>query len=110
MTTNKYYNRLKEIQKTYPKLTFDNNGYEYIRKELNEHKDVVEEISEILRNTIKGFVEFNNFKPRKNGSFSVRCQYNWGAHDNSRSFVGVGYFEIEQFKDFEEDLETAVNA
>lgn len=102
MKTDKYYNRLIEIQKQYPKLTFDNNGYEYIRKELEEHKEVVNEINEILKATIGRFPEFNNFKPRpkghKDGDFAVRCQYAWDS-----SFTGVGYFGINEFKNFEED-------
>ena len=92
------YNRLKEIQKQYPKLTFDNNGYEYIFKEKEGHKEQVKEIEDILKKEIKGFIRFDNFKPRKDGSFAVRCQYNWGAHDDSRYYEGVGYFEINDFK------------
>ena len=102
-TTNKYYERLIQIKNEYPKLTFDNNGYEYIFKEKEQHKEQVDEIEDILRKTIKGFVRFDNFKPRKGGTFDIRCQYNWGAIDNSRYFVGVGYFNIEEFKDIEED-------
>lgn len=95
----KAYKRLKEIQKEYPKLTFQNEGYQYIRKELEEHSEVVSEIESILKEEISGFSEFNNFKMRKDGTFDVRCQYNWGAHDGSRQFYGVGYFNIEEFKD-----------
>tara|TARA_R110000851_G_scaffold11938_2_gene41408 strand:- start:441 stop:869 length:429 start_codon:yes stop_codon:yes gene_type:complete len=94
------YNRLKEIQKQYPKLTFDNDGYQYIRKELEEHKEQVEEINSILSKEILGFSKFFNFKPRKDGSFAVRCDYNWGAGDEKVTyFIGVGYFEIEEFKE-----------
>lgn len=102
-TTNKYYDRLIQIKNEYPKLTFDNDGYEYIFEEKKKHKEQVDEIEDILKKTIKGFVRFDNFKPRKEGTFDIRCQYNWGANDNSRCFVGVGYFNIEEFKDIEED-------
>jgi len=90
----KNYNRLKEIQTKYPTLTFDNDGYEYIFKEKEKLKDVVSEIESILKEEIEGFVRFDNFKPRKDGSFAVRCQYKWDS-----SFIGVGYFGIEEFKD-----------
>ena len=96
-TTNKYYDRLIELKNQFPELTFDNDGYEYLSKETQEsHKEQIEEIKQILKETIEGFSSFNNFKPRENGSFAVRCQYNY-----DRSFIGVGYFGIELFKDFE---------
>jgi hypothetical protein len=99
ITTNKYYDRLIELKNQFPELTFDNDGYEYLRKEVQEkHKEQIEEVSQILKETIEGFTSFNNFKPRKDGSFLVRCQHNW-----DESFVGVGYFGVELFKEFEID-------
>ena len=88
------YNKLKEYQKNYPSLTFDNNGYEYIPIEIREsHKKQIKEISKILKDNIKGFVEFNNFKLRKNDTFSIRCQCYW-----DETFIGVSYIDIEDFK------------
>lgn len=88
------YEILIKIQKDFPELTFDNNGYEYLNKEVKErHKEQIDIISEILKKEIEGFIRFDNFKPRKNGSFAVRIQYLW-----SLSFQGVGYFNIEDFK------------
>ena len=99
-TTDRYYERLVEIKNQYPELTFDNNGYEYIFAKKEKHKEQVDEIEGILRKTIKGFSRFDNFKPRKDGTFDVRCQYVW---DSKINFVGVGYFNIDEFKNFEED-------
>lgn len=89
------YNRLILIQKEYPELTFQNEGYEYLSKEvINKHKEQIEEISNILKTTISGFVEFNNFKIDKTGDILIRVQYHW-----DKMFVGVGYFNIEEFKE-----------
>lgn len=85
--------KIIEIQTNFPKLTFKNEGYQYIPKEIKEnHKKEIAEIESILREEINGFSEFNNFKENKDGSIYVRCQYYW---DNS--FKGVGYFNIKEF-------------
>lgn len=102
-TTNEYYYKLMEFKENYPKLLFDNNGYERLPFEIKEtHKEQIQEISEILRKTVAGFVEFNNFKPRKDGSFAVRCQTEW-----SSSFTGVTYLSINDFKEFQLDNESS---
>mgnify|MGYP003603483754 FL=1 len=85
--------KIIEIQSNFPKLTFQNEGYQYLSKEIKEnHKKEIAEIESILRQEINGFSEFNNFKINKDGSISVRCQYYW---DNS--FKGVSYFNINEF-------------
>lgn len=89
------YNKLIEFQQKYPELTFQNNGYEYLSTDVKKrYAEQIKEISELLKQCIEGFVEFNNFKLRKNGSFAVRVQYQW-----SPAFTGVGYFNIEDFKE-----------
>ena len=93
------YYELLLFKKLYPELTFDNNGYEYLKLKVREsHKEQIEKIESILKKHIGGFSNFNNFKPRENGSFDIRCQYNWGFPDDSY-FMGVGYFNIKEFKD-----------
>ena len=88
------YDKLKEYQKNYPSLTFDNNGFEYLSMEVKEsHKEQISEINNILKKEISGFIYFDNFKPRKNGTFSIRYQCHW-----SESFIVVGYTDIEDFK------------
>lgn len=72
----KNYERLKEIQAQYPELTFDNIGYQYLSREVQEsHAEIIQEVESILRGEIKNFVKFFNFKPRKDGSIAVRCDY-----------------------------------
>ena len=87
MKTN--YKRLVELKNDYPNLTFDNNGYEYLDPSVREaHKAQIEEIEGILKTIVPRFVRFENFKPRKNGSFAVRMQTRW-----SDSFTGVQYID-----------------
>jgi hypothetical protein len=95
------YKKLITFQKDYPELIFQNDGYEYLSLEINEkYKKQIDEISEILKKYIKGFSKFNNFFKLKDGSLSIRCQYDYGFGDpNSIHFIGVGYFSIDDFKD-----------
>lgn len=89
------YNKLISLQKEYPELTFQNDGYEYLSKEiLEKYKEQIKEISEILKAIIPGFVKFNNFKILNNKDIIIRCQYYW-----DETFLGVGYFYIEEFKE-----------
>lgn len=81
---------LSDFQREYPELTFDNSGYEYLSKDIQDKYAVqIAEIESILKEVVEGFVEFNNFKPRKDGSVDVRVQYKWDEH-----FTGVGYFPL----------------
>jgi hypothetical protein len=92
-----HYDRLIELKNDYPELTFNNDGYEYLSPSVKEaHKAQIEEISAILKETVFGFVRFDNFKPRKNGSFAVRMQTQWDER-----FTGVQYNDIEDFKNEE---------
>lgn len=97
MSNKSNYERLKDIQEEYPFLTFQNNGYEYLKlrypKEWEEHREIIEEISEILKGEIESFIRFDNFKKREDGSVVVRCQYMWDER-----FSGVGYFPLSSFK------------
>ena len=92
------YIRLKELQSNYPALTFQNNGYEYLSKAVQEeHAEQIAEISAILKDTVLGFTRFNNFKLRSDGSIVVRLQFNWSAGTDSPYFEGVGYFPLEDW-------------
>lgn len=87
--------KLMEIKDKYPELIFDNNGYEYLSPAVKEkHKEQIEEISALLKEQFPDFVRFDNFKPRKNGTFSIRCQSHYSV-----SFVGVEYLEEAHFQD-----------
>lgn len=88
MTITEAFIRLMEIRKENPDLTFDNQGYEYLSPEVKEkHKEQIEEISSIMKKFFPYFRRFDNFKPRKDGTFSIRFQGDW-----SNSFTGVYYF------------------
>ena len=90
-----YYTRLKEIKESNPNLTYQNDGYDNIPKEILTADDLekLEEIKQILTETVKGFVRFQNFKDREDGSFHLRMQTQW-----SPFFIGVTYIHIEKFK------------
>ena len=99
------YNKLLHRQKKYPKLTFQNKGYEYIDKSKFSGEDIkaFDEVTTILSKSIKGFSEFNNFQVI-NGIIRIRFQYDWSYGKNSISFIGVGYLELEElYKGFKEN-------
>ena len=86
--------KLIEFKDNFPELTFNNNGYEYLSVETrNKYKKEIEEISEIMKSMDPDFVEFNNFKPRADGSFSIRYQ---GIYDRKTYFIGVCYININE--------------
>ena len=99
------YNRLLEIQRDYPILTYQNKGYDTIdRTKLNEAENAADkEVTEILNKSIIGFRKFSNFKLDKNGQICLRVQYDYNADTNGIPFTGVGYLKlIELHKGFEE--------
>ena len=84
-----YYDRLVTLKNQYPELTYQNKGYEGLPKEVIEkYKSQIEEIFIILKNSLKGFSSFQNFKDRPDGSWVIRLHYKWAV-----SFIGVGYFD-----------------
>ena len=86
--------KLIEFKDNFPELTFDNNGYEYLSPEIRDkYKNEITEISEIMKSIDSGFLEFNNFKPREDGSFSIRYQ---GIYDRQTYFKGVCYLNINE--------------
>lgn len=89
-----YYKELNKLREEYPDLTFNNDGYQNIPVEIREaNKTGQQKIEELLKEAVKGFVEFQNFKPRKDGTYAVRCQTKWDAQ-----FTGVSYFPLENFQ------------
>lgn len=89
------YEIIKRIQKEFPFLTFENVGYEYPRKPQNdEETKALETVSDILKDHIDGFSEFNNFRVRGD-MIQLRFQYNWG-YDGSMYFIGVGYIMLDE--------------
>lgn len=96
LITQEEYNILLDIQQKHPILTFQNNGYEYIDKSkfTDEDKKAFEQITDILKKSIKGFSNFHNFKIGKDGTIILRLDYDWNYETNNPSFHGVGYIPI----------------
>lgn len=87
------YQQLSQIKNEYPALTFNNQGYQYLSREVKEkHTEQIKQIETILKNEFSGIVEFNNFKPRKDGAFDIRCQCKYDP-----SFTGVVYLKEADF-------------
>lgn len=91
--------RIEEIRRDFPELTFYNVGYQYLKKDVVEkHKKQIEEIENILSKHIPGFVKFENFRVGKSGVENIRVQYHY-----SETYVGVGYFPIDEIITKEDD-------
>lgn len=90
------YDRIVELQKNHPSLTFENKGYQYQYPE-PEDQEAFNEVETILRECIMGFSKFFNFRIRKD-KIQLRFKYSWTADDPDRttSFTGVGYLMLEE--------------
>jgi hypothetical protein len=93
------------VYENYPKLTFQNVGYQYIDKsKLNELELLgIKHVEAIMHKAIKGFRRFDNFKIRKSGEVVIRFQFDWSwsrVNDQiirtSIPFTGVGYIGIDE--------------
>lgn len=92
------YNKLVTIQKEYPALTYQNKGYDCLDKSKLSEKEVevFNEVSDVLKEYIEGFSEFNHFTTSVSGTIKLRFQYNWNHHEPDKlPFIGVGYLELE---------------
>ena len=89
---------ITNIYKKYPVLTLQNDGYEYIREKFNEAEEKArQEVVQILSKHIVGFSSFTNFRlSKKESKLQLRFDYNYGAEDNSMSFIGVGYLLLDE--------------
>ncbi len=86
------FDKLKDIRDNYPELTLDNKGYETLSLEVRQkHADVIKELHEILKEEIKGFSHFNNFKPSDDNKVIVRLQYDYNWDSDNPTFIGVDY-------------------
>ena len=91
------FTKLTKIMESNPDLIFDNDGYENLSPKVVEaNKDAIQSIKAILKGCVKGFVSFQNFKPREDGSTAVRYQV---RYNDEGSFTGVAYTDLEQFKE-----------
>ena len=99
LITPEQHETLLNIQKEFPKLTFQNKGYQKLDiSKLNEEEtDKLKEVSEILKKVIIGFSSFNHFKLDNRDEIRLRFQYNYGADDKEgHYFIGVGYIYLDE--------------
>lgn len=97
LITKENYKTLLDIQKEYPSLTFQNKGYESLDLDKLTDDDVLahETVDKILQKSIKGFRKFNHFKiNERSQTLTLRFQYDYGADNESISFIGVGYIAL----------------
>lgn len=109
LITKEQYDELLRLYQTYPKLTFQNKGYEYINpRNLSENElNAIKKIEEILNTYIYGFQKFNNFR-LDNNKVRLRFQYNYNHPKNiegainisDRTFIGVGYIELDELLNY----------
>lgn len=99
------YNKLLDIQKQYPNLTFKHEPYqEWIPAHFTEEdKNALNEVKLIMKKAITGFSKFTNFYYSKNGDLRVRFYYDWSftlingiTVREGVSFTGVGYLELQE--------------
>ena len=94
LITPEQHENLLNIYKTYPALTLQNNGYEYINKAklTDNEKASLKEVEEILNKHIEGFSSFSNFRlSKKTQEIEIRLQYRYDS-----SFTGVGYILLDE--------------
>lgn len=99
------YDILTRIYNENKGLFLQNEGYEYINKDKlsNEDKGAFNIVTDILREHIIGFSEFNNFKLSSDNRIRLRFQYEWTAderkdnpHFRGIPFTGVGYILLDE--------------
>jgi len=95
LITEEQHATLLKVQEDHPILTFFNEGYQYIKKDnfTPEDQKAFDKVTDILKDHIVGFSEFYNFRNTTNG-IQLRFDYDYGASDNSMSFIGVGYLML----------------
>lgn len=104
------YNKLLDIQKQYPNLTFKHEPYqEWIPAHFTEKdKNALNEVKSIIKKAITGFSNFTNFYFSRKGVLCIRFYYDWSyAWENDVNkipikkglpFTGVGYLELSELK------------
>lgn len=101
LITPENHEKLLSIYNSTPALFLQNEGYQYIKKAnlTEEDKAKIQEITAILKKSICGFSEFNNFRlTKKTQEIEIRIQYDWTAHDRSLGipYTGVGYILLDE--------------
>lgn len=93
LLTQEQHDELLTIHNSFPELTLENKGYEGInRSEFSgQAKEADKKVNEILKASICGFSEFQNFCHNKAGEIRLRFQYNYSGEGSGVYFIGVGY-------------------
>jgi len=93
-------NRVIELKEKFPLLVYEARGYDTPDKTewTQENHDAFKEIEDLLKEHIVGFSSFQNLTYGGKGEEELRFrfQYNYGAEDNTRSFIGVGYIKLRE--------------
>lgn len=90
------FNIISDIQKEFPVLTFQNDGYQYIKEVLNNDEEKARmDVAKILGKHVRGFSSFTNFRISKNNELQIRLQYNYNW-DAGLPFTGVGYILLDE--------------
>lgn len=111
------YDFLLDIQKRFPALTFQNNGYEYIDKSklTEEDKQAWKDVEDLLERSIKGFSCFKNFCHTRKKELQIRFDYDWSwtmnddtgeTYQKGISFTGVDYLKVTELLNGFENKET----
>lgn len=91
---------LANIQAQYPKLTYQNKGYDSLVKTTLSEEELAKfkEVENLLSKSITGFSMSNHFTISKSGKVKVRFQYDYTADEPTFKvpFTGVGYLEIDE--------------
>lgn len=88
--------KLMRFYQTCPNLTLNNKGYEEIdsSKLTKKDKKAIKEVEEILKNHVKGFHRFQNFKD-ESGKVVIRCQADYNYNTDNPPFIGVLYIGLD---------------
>ena len=95
--TQEEYDWLLGLQMDNPNLTYDNKGYNELDETTLTEEDrmVRETIEAFLKEKIKGFSRFQNFKLDTDKNPIIRFQYDYSAYrEGSTQFIGVGYIDL----------------
>lgn len=97
LITQEQHAELLKIHSDHKVLTFQNDGYEYIKEPLlSEDRVAIRRIESILQNHIIGFNSFTNFR-MKNDMVEIRFDFNWKADEGKGGYYnGVGYILVDQ--------------
>lgn len=94
--TPELHNELRSLFEQHPELRLQNNGYEYLSREVQQAKAAeIARIEAILKEHVLGFVKFFNFKTREERTIVLRFDYDWAADGGSTHFTGVGYLPLD---------------